>query len=134
MTVQPGPIRHDTLSVDQEQRIKQLKETLRDADPSSLAQWLDDFKRDQDPEREIRVFEGMAQAYTAYCNPRSLTSRAKQEVLQVLAARSEAPEGEVLQHLSLKVLSLAAAKDILRLYKQAPEPITVCRGKAECPR
>ena len=90
-----------------------------------LEKWIDDFKRDRDPNREIRIYEGMAEAYTAYCSGRNLTLRAKQDVYQIVLLRSGAPDAEVLRRLKLKALSVDDAKEVLSLYRAPPAPITI---------
>lgn len=123
--LRPGPVRHEQLSADQMERIKKLHQTFHEVDSSPLEKWVDDFKRDANPDREIRIYEGMAEAYTAYCAGRDLTLQAKQDVYRVVLLRSGAPDAEVLPHLKLNALSMDDAKEILKLYKDAPAPITV---------
>lgn len=123
--LQPGPVRHEQLSAAQMERIKKLQQTFSEVDPMPLEKWVDDFKRDLNPDRELRVYEGMAEAYTAYCSGRNLTPLAKQDVYQVVLLRSSAPDAEVLQQLNLKALSIDDAKEILKLYKAPPAPIKV---------
>lgn len=121
----PGPIRHPTLTDAQVQRIKTLQQTFRDVDPMPLEKWLEDFKRDLNPEREIRIYEVMAKAYRDYSAGKKLTQQAKEDVFQVVLLRSGAPESEVLPRLKLKTLSLDDAKEILQHYNTAPVPVTV---------
>ena len=122
--VRPGPIRHEQLTSTQVERIKKLQQTFSEVDPSPPEKWIEDFKRDRDPEREIRIYEGMAAAYDAYCSGRTLTLPAKKDVYQVVILRSGATDAEVLPQLKLRVLSLDDAKDILKLYRMDPVPIT----------
>lgn len=124
-SVHPGPIRHEQLTATQMERIGQLQQTFSEVDPSPLEKWVDDFKRDRDPEREIRIYEGMAAAYTAYCTGRTLTLPARKDVYEVVILRSGAPDAEVLPQLKLGVLTVEDAREILRLYRMAPAPITV---------
>jgi hypothetical protein len=123
--LQPGPVQHQRLTDVQVERIKTLQHTFREVDPTPLEKWVEDFKRDVDPEREIRIYEGMATAYGAYCAGRTLTLAAKKDVYQVVILRSGAPDVEVLPRLKLSTLSLDDAKDILKLYPMAPAPVTV---------
>jgi len=124
-TLRPGRIQHEQLSGEQVGRIKALQQTFSDVDSSSLDKWVEDFKRDQDPEREIRIFERMAQAYRAYCSGKNLTPEAKQDVFHIVCLRSGAPDSEVLSGLELKVLSVEDAREILKYYNGAPAPIQV---------
>lgn len=129
-SVRPGPLQHEQLTSPQMERIKKLQQTFSEVDPSRLEKWVEDFKRDRDPEREIRIYEGMAAAYAAYCTGRTLTLPAKKDVYEVVILRSGAPDAEVLPRLKLGVLSLDDAKDILKLYRMAPAPITVSTSPA----
>src|SRR4051812_46034993 len=69
-TIQPGPIRHEALTENQLARIRALHATFAEVDPNPLEKWIDDFKRDADPDRELAVWERMARAYRRYCETR----------------------------------------------------------------
>src|SRR5262245_17966299 len=111
VTLAPGPIRHETLTPDQLRRIEALQRTFSDVDPTPLDKWVDDFKRDRDPDREIAVYEAMAQAYTTYCARHALTPAARDDVYQLVLVRSAAPDAEVLRRVPLKVLTRPEAED-----------------------
>ena len=123
--LKPGPIRHDELSAAQIERLTKLHETFRDVDPTPLAKWIDDFKRDANPEREISIYEAMAHAYSAYCTGRNLGLDAKGDDYRVVLARSMAPDEQVLKTVRLQALSLEDAKEILKNYDTPAEPISV---------
>ena len=55
-----GPIRHPVLPEDLFLRIKAFKEILAGVDNMTLDEVIDDFKRDAHPEREIAVWERIA--------------------------------------------------------------------------
>jgi hypothetical protein len=121
----PGPIRHDPLNAGQIERITKLHDAFREVDPTPQTKWLDDFKRDQHPDREIQIYEGMAEAYTAYCASRSLSIDAKRDVYQVVLLRSGAPDDDVLKQVKPKVLTRKDITEILVLYKIPPTPVVV---------
>ena len=120
-----GPIRHEALAPSQVERLKALQRTFADVDPTPPEKWIEDFQRDQNPEREILIYEAMAKAYRAYCEGKTLSPTAKADVYRVVLLRSGAPEAEVVPRLKLKELSMADAKEILRLYTDPPAPIRV---------
>jgi hypothetical protein len=122
--VAPGPVR-TSLTTAQVERVARLQQTFQDVDASPLPTWVEDFQRDADPAREIRIYEGMANAYLAYCTGRQLTQDAKRDVYQIVLLRSGAPEQEALAHVKLKVLSVADAKDVLRNYTAPSLQISV---------
>jgi len=135
-TLRLAPIRHDELSQELVARITKLHDTFQDVDPTPLSKWLDDFKQDQHPDREVEIYEAMARAYTAYCRGRDLTADAKREVYGVVIQRSAESDADVLNHLKLKSLSVDDAKAILKLYDMPPAPIrtgTASRALASRP-
>lgn len=104
-TIQPGPIRHDTLSDEQMARILALQAVFVELDRYSVEQWVDDFKRDADPDKELRVWERMAKAYRSYCDGKQLSAVTKNDVYRVVLLRSMASEQEVLERVKLDELS-----------------------------
>jgi hypothetical protein len=126
-TLAPGPIRHEALTPDQMRRIAVLQKTFGDVDPTPIEKWVDDFKRDRDPDREIAIYEAMAQAYTGYCTRHAVTTEARIEVYQLVLARSGAPDDVVLREVPIKVLRREQAEEVLRGYPAPPQPIEVGR-------
>ncbi|MEZ4297989.1 MAG: hypothetical protein R3B70_23735 [Polyangiaceae bacterium] len=124
-SLQMGPIRHARLSEEQIHRIRRLQQTFCEVDPTPFEKWVEDFRRDMHPDREIRIYEEMAQAFTAYCSTRGLTLEAKRDVFQVVLMRSGAPDAEVLAGLKLTTLTLEDAREILSLYRAPAAPIRV---------
>lgn len=89
-TLRRGPVRHEKLSAVQMARIERLHQTFAEVDDSTLDQWVDNFKREMHPDREIEVWERMAAAYTRFTRSRSLSKDAKREAHQVVLLRSMA--------------------------------------------
>jgi hypothetical protein len=123
--LQPGPIRHESLTGEQMSRIQRLQRVFSEVDPSPIEKWMEDFKRDQNPDRELSVWEGIAAAYEKFTASRTLTLDAKKEVFQVTLLRSSAPEEDALKHLKLKILTEQDARDIMRLFSTRPAPLRV---------
>lgn len=104
-TIQPRPIRRDVLSDEQMVRIRTLQAKFAEVDGQVVEQWVENIKRDADPDRELRVWERMAQAYRAYCEGKKLSAAATKDVYCVVLLRSMAPEQEVLKQVKLAELS-----------------------------
>jgi hypothetical protein len=124
-SITPQPTAQSQLTQDQLDRIQRLQQRLLDADGSSLQQWEDDFSKDRDPERELVVWEAIADAYDKYCSEHSLTLAGKKEVLGILDRRSGADEDDVLAHISLAVLTPSEAREVMSLYTGPTEPVEV---------
>lgn len=123
--LEPGPIRHASLTDEQMSRAQRLQKVFSEVDPSPADKWVDDFKRDANPESELRIWESMATVYETFTASNTLALDAKKEAYQVVLLRSGAPEGEVLMHLKLKILTERDARNIMALFTNKPEPIKV---------
>jgi hypothetical protein len=75
-TIQPGPIRRDSLTDEQMARIRALQATFVEVDGQTVEQWVDNFKRDIDPDKELRIWERMSKAFRAFCDGRKLSPEA----------------------------------------------------------
>jgi hypothetical protein len=115
-TIQPGPVRWDALSDEQMARIRSLQATFAEVDGQTVEKWVDDFKRDADPDKELRVWERMAKAYRAYCDGRKLSTEAKKDVYRVVLLRSMASEQDVLERAELKELSREDARAVMKSF------------------
>jgi hypothetical protein len=115
-SIQPGPIRRETLSDEQMARIRTLQGTFVEVDGQTVEQWVNNFKRDADPDKELRVWERMAKAYRAYCDVRKLSPEAKKEVFRVVLLRSMASEQDVLERVKLKELTREEAIAVMKGY------------------
>jgi len=124
----PGPIQHAQLSEQQLSRIKALQETFAEVDPQPLEKWIDDFKRDQNPDAELEVYESMASAYTTYCSTRKLSLEEKNEVYSIVLMRSAATDGEVLTHINARFLQESEVKEVLKGYSDSPKPIKIIKS------
>ena len=112
----PEPIKHQKLSPKQMERIDKLREALAEVERSSIEKWVDNFKRDANPDKELAVWEKIAAGYMRYCARKPLSREAKQDVFQLLLLRSMASEREVLNHIKLKTLTVEEAKETLKEF------------------
>jgi hypothetical protein len=102
-----------------------LQKVFSEVDPTPLTKWISDFSRDQNPYREIKIWEDMAAPFERFTSKRELTDQAKKEAFQIILLRSGASEEETLKNLKIKELTDAEAKEILAGYSSEPAPIRV---------
>jgi hypothetical protein len=124
-TIQQGPIIRDSLTSNQIENIEYLYNTFKEVDPTSQEKWIEDFMRDQNPDREIEIWMMMANAYNSYLQKNEFDIEVKKEVYQIVLMRSSAPEDEVLTHMELKHLSEKEARKVMQAYKLEAKPIRV---------
>jgi hypothetical protein len=123
----PGPIRHESLTDEQLARVTRVQKVFHEVDSSPLEKWVDDFRRDVNPDNEIKIYENMATAYEAFTASKTLSIDAKKDAYQVVLLRSAASEKDVLAHLKLKVLTEQDAREIMSHFSGPPEPIQVTK-------
>jgi len=129
--IQQGPTLHDELPDPLLDRIKAVHETFADVDGTPLEKWIDDFKRDLDPEGNVKIWEDMKIAYNAYCNDRELPLETRKEVFKIVLMRSMMSDSDVLARLELKHVSANDARTILASYPGEAKPIDVIQtGKS----
>jgi hypothetical protein len=73
--IQIGPIRHPVLPDEFIERIRAFKAILTDVDGASIAQTIDNFKRDVNPESELVIWERIAGTFEAYLSRNPTTDR-----------------------------------------------------------
>jgi hypothetical protein len=125
--IQQGPVIHHSLTSAQTKNIDYLYNTFKEVDPTSKEKWIEDFKRDQNPDREIEIWMMMANAYNSYCEGKDIKIEVKKEVFQIVLMRSSAPENEVLNQLKLNYISEMEAKLIMNAYTLDAKPIRVIK-------
>ncbi len=123
--IQQGPTLHRDLPGELLARIKAVHETFADVDGTPLEKWIDDFKRDLDPERNISIWEDMQVAYNSYCNDRELPLEKRKEVFKIVLMRSMMPDEDVLARLELEHVPVDDVRTILAAYPGDATPIDV---------
>ena len=98
------------------ERINKLRDTLAEVERSPIEKWVDNFKRDANPDKELAVWERIAAGYIRYCSRKPLSREAKEDVFQLLLLRSMASEQKVLNHIKLKTLTVEEAKESLKEF------------------
>lgn len=109
----------------QKKRIQLIANVFQDVFPDTIENWMNDFSKDAEPEREILIWEDMAKAYMHICSHWSFTKKQKIEVFDLILNRSALPQKLVLQKIQLKALSKKQAKLILEIYQGIPQPVVL---------
>ena len=126
--IQAGPIRHEELSEDQLSRIRKVNTILAEVYPLSFEEWVDGFKRDRNPEFEIRIWVYTAVTYQEYCRENSLTPVERQDVFMVMLFCICMPEDRILDSCNLKAISEDQARDVMdRFFDGSEPPATIAR-------
>ena len=125
--VQFSPTMHDSLPDELLERIRVVHATFADVDGTPLDKWISDFKRDVNPEPNVKIWEDMKVAYDDYCDGRELPLETRKEVYRVVLFRSMAEPKDVLERIELSILSSDDASEIMKAYPSKPKPIGVIK-------
>jgi hypothetical protein len=123
--IEVGPLRRDSLTPQQVDRLRAIRAALAEVDKNPLEKWIDAFRRDADPDREISIYEAIAQAYQTFCAVRPRTASQKQDAYGLLIERSGTTDDDALRNYKLKALTPSNARELLSYYTKSPEPIQV---------
>lgn len=114
--LKPSSVRQDSLSPAQLKDIETIHATFSAVYPVSLNESIKNFKRDQNPDREIQIWMKMVETY------KSLTKSGKypaieqrEEVFSVLLASTMMPLTKIKADVELNFLS---DKEITNIYEQ----------------
>ena len=115
-TLKQSPFQRDSLTSEQMTDVQQIQQELIEVDPSSLQEWVDDFRRDQDVDLEISIFKHIASVYVAVLKGHDVSLAYKKDVYKLLNTCSMSPRAEVLAHANLTILSEPEANAIMDQY------------------
>lgn len=77
-----------------------IYKTFYEVDSSPLEKWIEDFKRDMNPDREIAIWERMAEDYINHCSQRKLSLRAKKQFFLKLLTQSSLSDTIIIKTLN----------------------------------
>ena len=123
--LQPGPIRHDALTEQQVTRLRRVRAALAEVDNQPFEKWLDEFRRDAHPDREIAIYEAITGAYKKFCGVRPRSMAEKRDAYGLLLQRSSTTSDDAFRNFTLKALAPDDARELLNYYGGPADPIQV---------
>ncbi|MCD0471576.1 hypothetical protein [Flavobacterium sp. JAS] len=124
----PGPIVHEQLTNEQIEKIKKIQSTFSDVYQVSLEDTITNFKRDRNPDNEIRVWFNMMQAYEKFISKDSqITVEKKSEVFKLILLRSMMDENIVRSQTECKILTKNEMNEIFEYYTFESKPIITAK-------
>ncbi len=113
-TVSSDPVLHDSLSVDQLEKIKSIQSTFREVYPVTLEETIADFKKETDVNGQIEIWLKMSNAYEKYVNSKKeLDISRKKEVFAIILSRSMMDPENAVANANIKLLSPEDVREIL---------------------
>jgi hypothetical protein len=118
---------HDSLTTEQLNDIKIIQGVFSEVLSSSLDETINNFKKDQHPDKEIAAWLKMADAYQRFTlrADSAIGLDKKKEAFELILLRSMMTEEEILDKLEPKFLTKEDVKEIFSYYLDPPQPLTV---------
>jgi hypothetical protein len=108
----PGPHRHPPFDSQRRALLQRLTDDLGEVYPMTLQEWEDGFRRDRNPDSEIRLWLNVADAYrSATASPR--TPEAKKEIFSILIGCINSDARHILASKKLTALSRSEAQALI---------------------
>ena len=79
-----GPIRHASFDVDRKDRIANIKNRLSEVDDKSMEEWEDGFRRDMNPDKEIALFDVIADIFSQFTQDQGFSQKVKKNIYYAL--------------------------------------------------
>jgi hypothetical protein len=111
------PVQREVLSHQQLAVIHRIHDIFAEVDELSFKDRIESFKRDLDPDRELAIWEKMADAYLRFSSSHELRPAGKKEAYSLLLARSMASEEETLDRVRPRFLSRQEALEVLQYMR-----------------
>jgi hypothetical protein len=114
--IRSGPVQNATLPPDLVGRIRLVRAAFLRGWPRSMGAWLDSFKRDSHPSREVAIWEHMATVCLEYCALNPDLSHEQHHRLWALIVMIDNRESPKTLKAASASLPASALEDILRSY------------------
>ena len=110
---------HEELPEDLMNRIVKFHGMLKEVNDTPLDKTIENFKRDQNPENEIAIWEHISNCYIGAINDHKVNSiDEKKEIYGLFLYRSMMPKESVLAQMKLTTLSRSKAIELLDSYEK----------------
>ena len=118
------PPRHERLPLNLISRIRLIRAALLSVEPHSMKHWIDGFRGDTHPSREIRIWEHIAACYIEYCSMSQVSLEQYKTVFDIVVQISLNQDHD---SLTKKAESLPpdALPQLLQLWQNAVPPFDI---------
>ena len=124
-TLTPSSIGTSLLTQEQKHRITLINKVFAIVFPQSKKETIEDFSRDHNPDREIKIWEHMAKAFMKVSENLFVDDKFKREAFALLLMRSMKNTNDVLREIKLDSINKKQAGALLKAYELKPKPIRV---------
>ncbi|UPR49868.1 GIY-YIG nuclease family protein [Vibrio cyclitrophicus] len=122
-----SPVNTSRLTEFQKTRIAVINEVFQEVFPCTAENAYENFSRDNNPDREIKIWESMAKAFMKVSTSSYVSEDVKEEAYSLLLLRSQMKTSEVLEQITPVAMGDKQAKSLLKAYELKPKPVRVVK-------
>ncbi|EPN0075195.1 GIY-YIG nuclease family protein [Vibrio cholerae] len=122
-----SPLNTSLLTETQKNRIAIINAVFQEVFPNTDAKAYENFSRDNNPDREIKIWEAMAKAFMKVSTSSYVSEEVKKEAYRLLLLRSQMKTCDVLERIKVVAMDEKQAKCLLKAYELKPKPIRVVK-------
>ncbi len=111
---------HPPFKGERKQRIINIMSSLKEVYSMTYKKWEDGFRRDKNPDSEIKIWEHIVSEYLKFKKGRNINE--KKDILYTILTCSNSQKDSVLQQFKPKHLSINEAKIIIDSYFKISSP------------
>ncbi|PML81992.1 hypothetical protein BCT69_01225 [Enterovibrio norvegicus] len=124
-TFKSSPVNTSILTSEQKTRLCVIKDVFDVVFPQEASKYHENFSCDQNPDREIKIWEHMAKAFMKVSTTPFIAYEFKREAFFLLLMRSMKSTDEVLINRDENIINNKQAKLLLKAYELKPKPLRV---------
>ncbi len=106
---------HPPFEGERKERVSKIHQNLKDVNNNSYLEWEDGFRRDANPDNEIKIWEHIISTYQKYVSELS-SQQEKNDIYQVAVVCSYSEEDVVLDQIRISSITKKKAKAIVYDY------------------
>ncbi len=109
------------------EKITYIQKTFEEILPVSLEETITNFKRDQNPDKEIEIWLQMAKTYQLFASkyPKEDEFELRKEAFGLILSRSMADDDEAIENAKLNLLNPEQISEILSNYTLKAKPLEI---------
>ena len=113
--LQESDYRHEPFEGERKKNIEFIKESLSEVNSNTYVEWEDGFRRDENPDKEIAIWNYIIFVYNKYSSI-DLSQEQKNDIYLIAVTCSYSNQNVVLGQLTLQSLDIEKAKEIISVY------------------
>jgi len=112
-----GEFKHERFTGERRRLMKYFSRVFASVYPRTRQEWEDEFRKDQNPDKEIAIWTVIADVFEYFTKGRSFPFKTKMDYFRIIVSWSINGLDAALQVINLKMLSMEQAQEVIDYIK-----------------